>query len=563
MPTITPPTARAAVEEMVRAAVEAAQAAGALPMAEVDDYAIERPQRAENGDFSCSLAMKTARMMRMNPRAIGQAILDAAPQTNTVGRAWLAGPGFVNFSLSDDWLRGQVDDVIALGDRFGDSPALLGTSAQVEFVSVNPTGPVHVGHARGAVIGSALANVMEAAGCAVQREYYVNDAGRQMELFYETAYARYLQAWGQDAALPADGYQGDYMAALADGVKRAHGDRFLGMGAERAAAEIGEIALDEMVESIRRSLSRLGVEYDNWFRERDLYASGDFERVMALLDERGFRTEYDGAVWFAATKLGVDKDAALIRSNGKPTYFASDVAYHYDKLIARGFDRVVDIWGADHQGHVNRMKAAAAALGANPERLTLMIYQLVSFRRGDEAVRLSKRTGNIVTVDDLVDEVGADACRYFFLSRAAETQMEFDLELAVRQSADNPVYYVQYAHARIAGIIRAAQERGIEAGDDADISPLTHEAELALIRQIVRLPELVETMAANLEVHHLPHYARELATAFHWFYQQCRVVSDAAEDAAVTRARLRLCQAAKVALARCLALMGMGAPERM
>ena len=563
MPTITPPTARAAVEDMVREAVAAAQAAGALPAASVDDYAIERPQRAENGDFSCSLAMKTARTMRMNPRAIGQAILDAMPQSETVGRAWLAGPGFVNFSLSDDWLRGQVDEVVALGDRFGDSPSLLGTSAQVEFVSVNPTGPVHVGHARGAVIGSALANVMEAAGCAVQREYYVNDAGRQMELFYETAYARYLQAWGQDAAVPADGYQGDYMSALADEIKRAHGDRFLGLDAESAAAEIGEIALDEMVESIRRSLSRLGVEYDNWFRERDLYASGDFERVMALLDERGFRTEYDGAVWFAATKLGVDKDAALIRSNGKPTYFASDVAYHYDKLIARGFDRVVDIWGADHQGHVNRMKAAAAALGADPERLTLMIYQLVSFRRGDEAVRLSKRTGNIVTVDDLVDEVGADACRYFFLSRAAETQMEFDLELAVRQSADNPVYYVQYAHARIAGIIRAARERGIEAGDDADISPLTHEAELALIRQIIRLPELVETMAANLEVHHLPHYARELATAFHWFYQQCRVVSDAAEDAAITRARLRLCQAAKVALARCLALMGMGAPERM
>ena len=560
---IVAPTARAAVEDMVRAAVAAAQAAGALPAAAVDDYAIERPQRAENGDFSCSLAMKTARTMRMNPRAIGQAILDALPQSDTVGRAWLAGPGFVNFSLSDEWLRAQVDDVIALGDRFGDSPALLGTSAQVEFVSVNPTGPVHVGHARGAVIGSALANVMEAAGYDVQREYYVNDAGRQMELFYETAYARYLQAWGQDAAIPADGYQGDYMAALADGIKQAHGDRFLGVGAEQATSEIGEIALDEMVASIRRSLSRLGVEYDNWFRERDLYASGDFERVMALLDERGFRTEYDGAVWFAATKLGVDKDAALIRSNGKPTYFASDVAYHYDKLIARGFDRVVDIWGADHQGHVNRMKAAAAALGADPERLTLMIYQLVSFRRGDESVRLSKRTGNIVTVDDLVDEVGADACRYFFLSRAAETQMEFDLELAVRQSADNPVYYVQYAHARIAGIIRAARERGVEAADDDDISPLTHEAELALIRQIVRLPELVETMAANLEVHHLPHYARELATAFHWFYQQCRVVSTAEGDAAITRARLRLCQAAKIALARCLALMGMGAPERM
>ena len=556
-------TARSTVAEMVREAVEAAQAEGALPAAAVDDYSIERPQRAENGDFSCSLAMKTARVMRMSPRAIGQAILDAMPQSDTVGRAWLAGPGFVNFSLSDDWLRAQVNDVIARGERFGDSPSLLGTRAQVEFVSVNPTGPVHVGHARGAVIGSALANALEAAGCEVQREYYVNDAGRQMELFYETVYARYLHAWGQDAAIPEDGYQGDYMFALADGIKHERGDRFLRMDAARAIAEIGEIALDEMVTSIRRSLSRLGVEYDNWFRERDLYAGGDFERVMALLDERGFRTEYDEAVWFAATKLGEDKDAALIRSNGVPTYFAGDVAYHYDKLIRRGFDRVVDVWGADHQGHVSRMKAAAAAMGADPERLTLMIYQLVTFKRGDELVRLSKRAGDIVTVDDLVDEVGADACRYFFLSRAAETHMEFDLELAVRQSADNPVYYVQYAHARIAGIIRAARERGIEAGDDADVSPLAHESELALIRQIVRLPELVETMAASLEVHHLPHYARELATAFHWFYQQCRVVSLAEGDEALTRARLRLCQAAKIALARCLALMGMGAPERM
>ena len=561
MPAIT---ARSAIETLVRGAVAAAVARGALPSVDIDDYAIERPQRAENGDFSCSLAMKLARAMRMNPRAIGQAVLDALPQSEVVGRAWLAGPGFVNFALSEDWLRARVDEAIALGARFGDSPARLDESVQVEFVSVNPTGPVHVGHARGAVIGSALANILEAAGYGVQREYYVNDAGRQMELFYETAHARYLQSQGRSAAVPADGYQGEYMAALAESIGREHGDRFLAMDAERATAEIGEIALAEMVASIRRSLARLGVEYDVWFRERDLYARGDFDRVMSLLDERGYRSERDCAVWFAATELGEEKDAVLIRSNGSPTYFASDVAYHYDKLVERGFDRVVDIWGADHQGHVSRMKAAVSAMGSDPERLTLIIYQLVTFKRGDELVRLSKRSGDIVTVDDLVDEVGADACRYFFLSRAADTQMEFDLELAVRQSSDNPVYYVQYAHARIAGIIRSAKERGIEAADEgADLSPLTHEAELALIRQIIRLPELVETMAASLEVHHLPHYARELATAFHWFYQNCRVVSTDAEDAAVTQARLRLCQAAKAALARCLALMGMGAPERM
>ena len=260
--------------------------------------------------------------------------------------------------------------------------------------------------------------------------------------------------------------------------------------------------------------------------------------------------------------MGEESDAVLIRSNGAPTYFASDVAYHHNKFLERGFDRVIDIWGADHQGHVGRMNAAVSAMGVNPDRLTLMIYQMVTFKRGDELERLSKRAGNIITVDDLVEQVGADACRYFFLSRSADTQMEFDLELAARQSSDNPVYYVQYAHARIASVIEGARSRGIEFSD-GDISLLTDEAELALIREIIRLPELIELMAANLEVHHLPHYAQELATAFHWFYQQCRVISTAEDDEEITRARLRLCQAAQVALARCLSLMGMTAPDRM
>ncbi len=549
------------IADLVRRALDSAQASAALPQAEIDDLSIERPQKAENGDFSCSLAMKLARPMRMNPRAIGQAIIDSLPGSDLVGRVWLAGPGFVNFALDEGWLRSQVDAAAEAGERFGDSQR-RGASVQVEFVSVNPTGPVHVGHTRGAVIGSALANVLGAAGYEVQREYYVNDAGRQMELFYQTVYARYLQACGRRADVPEDGYRGEYVIALGEEIERERGDHFLDMEPSRATSEIGEVALEAMVASIRRSLSRLGVEYDNWFRERELYSRGDFERVMALMDERGFRAERDGAVWFAATKLGEEKDAVLIRSNGAPTYFASDVAYHYDKLMERGFDRVVDIWGADHQGHVSRMKAAVSAMGADPERLTLMIYQMVTFKQGEELVRLSKRSGDIISVDDLVDEVGADACRYFFLSRAADTQMEFDLELAVRQSSDNPVYYIQYAHARIAGIIAMARERGI-AADGGDTSLLTHEAELALIRKIVQLPELIEVMAASLEVHHLPHYAQELATAFHWFYQQCRVISGVEGDEELTRARLMLCQAARVALARCLSLMGMDAPERM
>ena len=529
---------------------------------EVDDLSIERPQKAENGDFSCSLAMKLARSMRKNPREIGQSIVDSLPDSPLVGSAWLAGPGFVNFSFDEDWLRSQVDTVIEAGDSYGDSGTPRDVTVQVEFVSVNPTGPVHVGHARGAVLGSALANVLSAAGYDVQREYYVNDAGRQMELFYETAYARYLQAWDRDAEVPDEGYLGEYMIDLGQKIKTDRGDEYLELQSEDAIAAIGEVGLEAMVASIRQSLQRIGVTYDNWFRERYLYREGEFDRVMALMDQRGYRTFQDGAEWFAATRLGEEKDAVLIRSNGDPTYFASDVAYHYDKFIERKFDRVIDIWGADHQGHVSRMKAAVSAMDVDPDRLTLMIYQMVTFKQGEELVRLSKRSGDIITVDDLVDQVGADACRFFFLSRAAETQMEFDLELATRQSSDNPVYYVQYAHARIAGIISNAQERGIDL-EQGDIALLSHEAELALIRKIAQLPELIELMADSLAVHHLPHYAQELATAFHWFYQQCRVISTVDGEQDLTQARLRLCQAARVALARCLTLMGVDAPDRM
>ena len=550
------------ISEIVRAALDTAQASGQLPEAEITDLSIERPQKAENGDFSCSLAMKLARPMRMNPRAIGEAMVAALPDSEIVGKVWVAGPGFVNFALDEGWLQSQVDRVIEQDGTFGNSNIGGGESVQVEFVSVNPTGPVHVGHARGAVLGSALANALEAAGCDVQREYYVNDGGTQMELFYQTAYARYLQQCGRDAKIPEDGYHGEYMNDLARAIRDRHGDKYLDMDPEQATAAIGEVALETIVDSIRDSLDRLGVGYDVWFRERSLYTEGGFDGVMSLIDERGYRAERDGAVWFAVTELGAENDAVLIRSNGAPTYFASDVAYHHNKFIERGFERVVDIWGADHQGHVNRMKAAVSAMGVDPDRLTLMIYQMVTFKQGDELVRLSKRSGDIITVDDLVDQVGADACRYFFLSRAAETQMEFDLELAARQSSDNPVYYVQYAHARIASIIAGARERNIEF-DDADLSLLNHEAELALIRKIVQLPELVEVMATNLEVHHLPHYAQELATAFHWFYQQCRVISTVEGEEELTRARLRLCLASRIALARCLSLMGMNAPDRM
>ncbi len=559
---MTTTAVRERVSTLVRAALEAAQSSGALPAVEVSDLSIERPGNPENGDYSCSLAMKLARPMRMSPRAIGEQIVAALPESEIVGNVWLAGPGFVNFSLDERWLASRVDEVIRLGGSYGGSSVGRGTRVQVEFVSVNPTGPLHVGHARGAVIGSALANVLAAGGYDVEREYYVNDAGNQMDMFYQTVYARYLQEWGRTAEVPEDGYHGEYVKDAAEAIKAEHGDRFLGLQSDSAISEIGAVGLDMMVGSIKASLSRLRVEYDVWFRERSLYDDGEFDRVMKLIEERGYRAERDGAVWFAASALGEEQDAVLVRSSGLPTYFASDVAYHHDKFINRAFDKVIDVWGADHQGHVSRMKAAVSAMGVDPERLELMIYQMVTFKQGDELVRLSKRSGDLISVDDLVEQVGTDACRYFFLARAADTQMEFDLELAVRQSSDNPVYYVQYAHARIAGILANAEARGIDSLD-GDVSLLTHEAELALIRRIVQLPELIELMAASLEVHHLPHFAQELATAFHWFYGQCRVVSTVEGEEGLSKARLRLCEAARIALARCLSLMGISAPDRM
>ena len=329
-----------------------------------------------------------------------------------------------------------------------------------------------------------------------------------------------------------------------------------------AAREIGTIVLAKMIDGIRNDLEQLRVRFDVWFSERSLYSNGQYDQAIKVLDEQGFLERREGAVWFASTALGEDKDNVLVRSTGAPTYFASDVAYHYNKFLERKFDRVVNIWGADHQGHVGRMKSVAGALGVPPENLTLIIYQMVTFKSREEVVRASKRTGNFITLRELVEDVGADACRYFFLVRSAESQMNFDLDLAKQESSENPVYYIQYAHARIASILRLAQERGIDYGD-GDLSLLTDEAELALIRRILVLPELVEMMARSLEPHHLPHYTLELATAFHWFYQQCRVVSGVAGEEEITRARIKLVEAAKTVLARCLSLMSMDAPDYM
>ncbi|HSP54056.1 MAG TPA: arginine--tRNA ligase [Dehalococcoidia bacterium] len=550
------------IEQLVLAAVRRAQDAGALPSFTVPDAGVDRPQRPEHGDYASSLPMRLARTARMSPLEIAKVIADEmqrAARDGIIASVEVAPPGFINVRLAQAWLTAQVDAILTQGAAVGDVSLGQGRRVQVEFVSANPVGPIHVGNGRGLALGDTLARVLAAAGYQVQREYLVNDAGTQTATFAATLYARYQQLLGREADIPEGGYPGAYMIDLAGQLKERCGDSLLRAEGEPYPPEVHDLGVEMMLESIKRDLLAIGVRYDNWFSERSLYRTDTYGKTMALLRERGYVAEREGAVWLASSALGEEKDNVLVRSSGAPTYFASDIAYHYDKFLLRGFDQVINIWGADHQGHVPRMKAAVSALGIDPERLTIIIYQLVTLKRGEEIVKLSKRAGDIVTLREVVEEVGADAVRFNFVSRAADSHMDFDLELAKRQSAENPVYYVQYAHARIAGILSQAAERFPDISD-GDVSLLTHEAELALIRRMLRLPELVEAIATTLEPHQLPYYAMDLATAFHDFYEKCRVLSD---DEALSKARLKLVSAAKQTLARALDLMGMSAPERM
>ncbi|MEE8372520.1 MAG: arginine--tRNA ligase [Dehalococcoidia bacterium] len=544
---------------LLEQAAKEAQTQGLLPSMALPEITLEHPQNPEHGDYATSLPLKLGRSARMEPLSIAQTLEKLLPEMEEIEKVSVAPPGFVNFFLRSDWLARQVDDILSAGEAYGNVDLGKGAKVQIEFVSVNPTGPIHVGHGRGAVLGSSLANVLGAAGYSVQREYYVNDAGNQMDVFYRSLYCRYLQALGKESEMPPDGYQGSYPIELAQEIIAEKGDSFLAQPPEEAIRDIGKIALDKALTSIGDDLEALGVRFDVWFNESSLFDNGQYQQAMTLLRSGGHIEEREGAQWFVSTALGEDKDNVLVRSNGIPTYFASDVAYHYNKFLERGFDRVINIWGADHQGHVSRMKAMIGALGIDPERLGIIIAQMVTLRRGETLIKASKRTGELVTLRELVEEVGADACRFFFLARSADSQMDFDLELAKQQSADNPVYYVQYAHARIASIERLAREKGIDS-TQGDVSLLTTDAEQNLIRKMILLPEIVELAAKNLEPHHLPYFAQEIATAFHSFYKQCRVVSD---DEKLTWARLKLVKAAQTVLARTLGLMEMTAPESM
>jgi arginyl-tRNA synthetase len=551
--------ARKQLAEMLTKAANSAQQAGIIPPVTLPEVTVERPQNSEHGDYASSFPLKLARSARINPIVIATQLVKIMQADSDIADIAVAPPGFINFTLKTGWVSSQVDSILAAADKFGDTDIGKGSSIQLEFVSANPTGPLHVGNGRGAILGSALSAVFAAAGYKVEQEYYVNDGGAQIHTFYRSLYARYLQTLNVDSPMPADGYQGVYVTELAKEIIAEQGDKFLKKPEAEAVKELGRIGLEKMLALIRYDLGLLRVNFDVWFSENSLYQSGLYDQVMGILRRNGFLTEREGATWFVSTALGDDKDNVVVRGDGSPTYFASDIAYHYDKFVLRKFDRVINIWGADHQGHVSRMKAVVNALGIDPKRLDVILYQLVTLCRGEEVVRLSKRSGDIITLREVVEEVGADACRFFFLARSADSQMDFDLELAKKQSQDNPVYYVQYAHARISSILRLAKERGIDYSD-GNAALLNSEPELTLIRKMLRLSEIVETIVQTSEPHHLTYYAQDLATVFHSFYKQCRVVT---QDEAMTKARLKLVEATKVVLAKTLHLMGINAPEKM
>jgi arginyl-tRNA synthetase len=549
-----------ALVDMFSQAARAAAPDFGLDPKELPIPEIERPRVKEHGDWSTNLALVLAPKAKRSPRQVAEAIAANVRTDGVVTKVEVAGPGFVNVFLKESWLADALAEILEQARSYG-RRAPTGRKVQVEYVSANPTGPLHIGHARNAALGDAIANVLEATGDDVQREYYCNDAGHQMELFGRSVDARLLQLHGRPAELPEDGYAGDYVKDLAAEVDTRIDRSILDLPEDERWPVVLATAVPIMLATIEATLRRFGVRFDSYFSERTLHDSGEIDAAIAKMREAGYVYDADGAVWFASTKFGDDKDRVLIRSNLQPTYFAADCAYVFDKF-GRGFDHLIYVWGADHHGDVVRVKGAARALGFDPDATEIVLHQFVAFRRGGQPVQMSKRTGQLLTLDELIDEVGADAARYTLLTRSADSAMEFDIDEVKRQTMENPVYYVQYAHARISSLLRRAQAQGVELPPwrDADFGLLQHESEGELIRTLTEFPEVVGMAARNLSPHRLTKYAEEVAAGFHRFYTDCRVIS---EDLPLTVARLWLSSAVKQVVGGALDLIGVSAPDVM
>ncbi len=546
------------LEGLLRDALERAVAAGELRLARAPVFAIEVPSDPAFGDLASNVAMVLAREAGRPPRALAEIILRHVHDAG----GWLAGtevagPGFINFRLSPAFWKMILAEVLAAGGAYGRSDVGRGRKIQIEFVSANPTGPLHVGHGRGAVLGDVTARLLEAAGWNVEREYYINDFGRQMGLLGESTWARYQQVCGRDVPLPEGGYPGEYLVDVARRVHAEHGDALLAKPEAEAMAFCRDAAGSALLDVIREDLARFGVRFDRFVSERGLHESGAFERALAVVPADLLYRD-DGALFFRTTRFGDEKDRAVVRGSGEPTYFGGDVA-HYHATLGRGFERLINVLGADHHGYIARLRAIIAGFGSPSDMLDILLVQLVNLTRGGEPVRMGKRAGEFVTLREVVGEVGVDAARFFFLLRKADSTLDFDLELAKKQHTDNPVFYVQYAHARIASVLRQAEAAGIVPAARPALDALGA-PEMEAVRVLAGWPEVVETAARELEPHRIVFYCQELAAAFHRYYNQHRIITD---DAALTQTRLALVRGVQQVLQSALGLAGVTAPERM
>lgn len=578
------------IEQSLRRAIEQGQ----LPEMDLPDVQVERTKDKAHGDFASNIAMVLARPAKTAPRQIATLLVNSFVDVSFVNKVEVAGPGFINFTLSADSARQVIKDVLATGDKFGKSKLGEGQSVQVEFVSANPTGPLHVGHGRGAAYGSVVSNLLKVAGFDVHREYYVNDAGRQMDILATSVWLRYLAACGEHFTFPSNGYQGDYVKAIADTLKVEHGEKFRHASSDvfigipedepeggdkemhidgliyRTKQILGSVdyrlifdqGLDAILSDIRADLVDFGSEYDEWFSERSLMESGLVEQAIEQLKQTDMLYEKQGAWWFKSSAFGDEKDRVVVRDNGQTTYFASDIAYHINKF-ERGFDKIIDIWGADHHGYIPRVKASMLAMDQDVDKFNVLLVQFANLFRGDEKVAMSTRSGEFVTLRQLCEEVGTDAARFFYVMRGADQHMDFDLELAKSQSNDNPVYYVQYAHARVCSVFRQLAERGLHwdrSLGESMISKLNQEHEQALTSMLSRYPEVIEAAAIQYTPHLLAHYLMDLARDFHTYYNAHQFIVD---DNALCQARLTLIAAVRQVLANGLAVIGIAAPEEM
>ncbi|SHN68795.1 arginine--tRNA ligase [Desulfitobacterium chlororespirans] len=547
---------------LAKAALEA-QKAGELTFESLPNYVLEEPREKQHGDWATNLAMVLTKQARKAPRDIATILIKYLDTEGTfITASEIAGPGFINFRLDPSWLTGVIPEVLNLEADYGKVNLGQGKKVQVEFVSANPTGLLHMGNARGAALGDSLASLLAMAGYEVSREFYINDAGNQIYNFALSLEARYLQLMGQDVPFPEGGYHGEDLIDTVKGLIEKVGDKYLNVEQELRREFLVRYALEEKLTSIRETLTDMGVHYDCWFSEQSLHDSGFVKDTMEKLEQQGYIYEKEGAQWLKSTLFGDEKDEVVVRGNGTPTYFAADIAYHRNKF-ERGFDRVINIWGADHHGHVARMKGAMSALGYEPENLQIILMQLVRLIQNGEVVRMSKRSGQYITLRELMDEVGKDAARFFFIMRDPDSTVEFDLDLAKAESSDNPVYYVQYAHARLCSILRQAAEQGYNTAgipQEEDLKRLQSNEERELLKKIAELPNEIEVAARLTEPHRLARYVLDLAGLFHSFYNSQRVLVD---EEGLREARLGLVRSTKQVLANVLGILGVTAPERM